>query len=453
MFRSLADTLSPLRSRNFRLYLGGQGISMLGNWMQGTAQAWVVWRLTGSTAALGIVAMLNTLPILLLGPFSGVWADRLDRRKLLIYTNLLAMILAVVMGSLVYTDLVRLWHVYIIAGILGCVNALDIPSQQAFIGDLSGVEFVRKGFTLNSMMEQVMRMIGPSAAGWMIGGIGEAPAFWLNGLSYVAVIASLFMVKASQERQAGASNPLAEFRAGFVFVRRKPRIQDLILFTAMTTLFGFVNTQLFPEIADHLLHGGPETLGTMMGAFGAGSFFSALLLTPTLQRVKRTGLALSGIIAWSGFWFGAFSLSSSLTFSLVAVFCASFAQPVVLTTVKGLLQVLSPPNMRARVLSLQVMVAVGIQPLSSLTVGFVAQFAGSTRVIRTNGALMIAAAALLLAVRPALRVWVPQEESGEKAPPASEGDAAASPVTAEPAERLQRDEYARAASETKPVNS
>ncbi|MFH5183946.1 MFS transporter [Paenibacillus sp. TAB 01] len=286
MIHHVMHTLSPLRNRNFRIYIGGQGISMLGNWMQGTAQAWVVWRLTGSTAALGIVAMLNTLPVLLLGPFSGVTADRLDRRRLLIYTNLLAMILAIVMGMLLQTGTVRLWHVYVLAGILGCINALDIPSQQAFLGDLSGVEQVRKGFTLNAIMEQVMRMIGPSAAGWMIGSFGEAPAFWLNGLSYIAVLASLFVVKAAQERQVSSSHPAKEFRAGLAFVRRKPRIQELILFTAMTTLFGFVNTQLFPEIADHLLHGGPETLGTMMGTFGAGSFFSALLLTPLLQRVR-----------------------------------------------------------------------------------------------------------------------------------------------------------------------
>jgi MFS family permease len=317
------------------------------------------------------------------------------------------------MGGLIYTGAVRLWHVYILAGILGCVNALDIPSQQAFIGDLSGVEHVRKGFTLNAIMEQVMRMLGPSVAGLMIGGFGEAPAFWLNGLSYVAVIASLFAVKATQERQVSSSNPFMEFRAGLSFVRRKPRIQDLILLTAMTTLFGFVNTQLFPEIADNLLHGGPETLGTMMGTFGAGSFFSALLLTPLLQRVKRTGLALAAIIAWSGFWFGAFSFSSWLPFSLLAIFCAAFAQPVVLTTVKGLLQVLAPSNMRARVLSLQVMIAVGIQPLSALTVGFAAQFTGSSHVIRTNGTLMIIAAALLLAIRPALRVWDPQDEITE----------------------------------------
>lgn len=415
MIHHVMDTLSPLRNRNFRIYIGGQGISMLGNWMQGTAQAWVVWRLTGSTAALGIVAMLNTLPVLLLGPFSGVTADRLDRRRLLIYTNLLAMILAIVMGMLLQTGTVRLWHVYVLAGILGCINALDIPSQQAFLGDLSGVEQVRKGFTLNAIMEQVMRMIGPSAAGWMIGSFGEAPAFWLNGLSYIAVLASLFVVKAAQERQVSSSHPAKEFRAGLAFVRRKPRIQELILFTAMTTLFGFVNTQLFPEIADHLLHGGPETLGTMMGTFGAGSFFSALLLTPLLQRVRRTGWALSAVIAWTGLWFFIFSFSSWLPLSLLAIFFASFAQPVVLTTVKGLLQVLAPPNMRARVLSLQVMIAVGVQPLSSLTVGFVAQFAGSSHVIRTNGLLMIASAALLLAFRPALRVWDPQEEGPESA--------------------------------------
>lgn len=431
----LMDTLSPMRNRNFRIYLSGQGVSMLGNWMQGTAQAWVVWRVTGSTAALGIVAMLNTLPVLLLGPFSGVTADRLDRRRLLIYTNLLAMALAILMGTLVYTDAVRLWHVYVIAGILGCVNALDIPSQQAFLGDLSGVDQVRKGFTLNAIMEQVTRVIGPSAAGWMIGGLGEAPAFWLNGMSYLAVLASLVTVKANQERHVySVGNPLSDFREGLNFVRSKPRIQDLILFTAMTTLFGFVNTQLFPEIADRLLRGGPETLGMMMGTFGAGSFISALLLTPLLQRIQRTGWALSAVIAWTGFWFGVFSYSSWLPFSLVAIFFAAFAQPVVLTTVKGLLQVLAPPNMRARVLSLQVMIAVGVQPLSSMTVGYVAQFVGSSHVIRTNGMLMILSAILILALRPPLRVWDPQEEDKEVAPSAVSGK--------EPEDRPKPREYA-----------
>lgn len=402
----MLDSFSPLRNLNFRRYVSGQGISMLGTWMQGTAQAWVVWRLTESTAALGIVAMLGTLPTLLLGPFTGVLADRLDRRRVLIATNLAAMVMAVVMGALVHTEAVRLWHVYAMSGLLGCVNALAIPSQQAFIGDLIGISEVRKGFTLTAMVEQVTRMIGPSAAGWLIGAVGEAPAFWLDGLSYIAVIASLLAVNATiQEKPVQSGNPLMEFRDGYTYVRTQPRIQDLILFTAMTTLFGFVNTQLFPEIATNLLHGGPETLGTLMGAFGAGSFFSAMVLTPMLQRIKRIGLALAGIIAWAGFWFIAFACSRWMPFSAAAIFCAAFAQPVVLSTVKGLLQVLAPPNMRARVLSLQVMVAVGAQPLASLSVGFCAQLFGSSPVIGINGAMMIVLAALLLLSRPELRVW------------------------------------------------
>lgn len=420
LLRTMVDSFTPLRLPNFRLYLGGQAISMLGSWMQGTAQAWVVWRLTESTAALGIVATLNSLPILLLGPFTGVWADRFDRRRVLIGTNLIAMVLALLMGGLIHTDAVRLWHVYAMAALLGCVNAMHIPSQQAFIGDLVGVGQVRKGFTLNAMLDQVTRMIGPSVAGFMIGAVGEAPAFWLNGLSFIVVIVSLLAVKASQELQGGSSNPLLEFREGIHFVRTQPRIQDLILFTAMTTLLGFVNTQLFPAIAAKQLLGGPETLGTLMGVFGAGSFFSAFILTPLLQRVRVTGLAMAGVIMWTGVWFAVFATTRLLALSYAAVFFAAFAQPVVLATVKGLLQVLAPPNMRARVLSLQVMVAVGLQPLAFLYVGYAAQFFGSTPVIQLNGALMIAAPLLLLALRPALRSWDTQEEERRSAQAAGE---------------------------------
>lgn len=405
MLSTFMDSFSPLRNSNFRTYMGGQGVSALGSWMQATAQAWVVWRLTGSTVSLGIVAMLNALPTLLLGPFTGVWADRLDRRRVLVCTNMTAMTLAVIMGVLVHTGAVLLWHVFVLAGLLGCIGALDTPSQQAFIGDLAGVTQVRKGIVLNAMVGQVGRMIGPAVAGWMIGMIGEGPAFWLNGLSYCAVIASLLAVSATQERQLVSGNPLREFRDGLGFVRTQPRIQDLILFTGMTTLFGVVNTQLFPAIATNVLHGGPETLGILMGAFGAGSFFSAMVLTPLLQRVRLTGLMLAGVLIWSGLCFTAFAFSNWLPFSLVAIFGAAFAQPVVLATVKGLLQVLAPPHMRARVLSLQVMIAIGMQPLSALAVGYAAQLLGSPPVIRTNGILMVTCAVLLLAARPALGLW------------------------------------------------
>ena len=172
-FRFL-DSFLPLRNWNLSVYLSGQAISLIGTWMQVTAQAWVVWSLTHSTAALGVVAMLGTLPILLLGPWTGVWADTLDRRRLLIVSQTSAMVLAITLALLVQTGVIQVWHVYVLATLLGIVTALDMPTQQAFIGDLSGMEQLRQAVVINNMLFQVSRMIGPALAGLVVARLGAA---------------------------------------------------------------------------------------------------------------------------------------------------------------------------------------------------------------------------------------------------------------------------------------
>ena len=180
---TLRESFSPLKIRNFRIYLGGQAISLVGTWLQMTTQGWVVWELSHSATALGLVAMLGSLPILLLGPWAGVWADRLDRRKLLIASQAGAMLLAFVLALLTQTGLVQLWHVYLLSALLGIITAIDIPAQQAFLGDLSGMAEIRKAVNMNITMLQVSRILGPALAGIIIASMGAAMAFWLNANS------------------------------------------------------------------------------------------------------------------------------------------------------------------------------------------------------------------------------------------------------------------------------
>lgn len=421
ILRMLLETFTPLRIKNLRIYLTGQSVSLLGTWMQATAQSWVVWQLTHSTAALGTVAMFSSLPLLLLSPWAGVWAERLDRRKVLVATQSVAMGLAFTLAILVQTDTVQLWHVYLLAVLLGCVNALDLPAQQAFIGDLSGMDQVRKAVVVNAMINQVSRMLGPALAGWVIGAIGLAPAFYINGLTFIAVIASLMAVSSSQKRKEAHGRPLHEFAEGIRHIRAERRIQDLMLFTAVATLFGMANMQIMPAFATDVLHGGPEVLGLLMGASGAGALTSALLVVPLVQRIRLTGWMLTGVLAWIGSWFIIFSLSTWFSLSLAGMYFTGMGLPIIMTTCNGLLQSLAPPNMRARLISTWIMIGFGMQPLASLLVGYGAHLFGAPGAVRINGIIMLTGAALLIVTRPELRGWEAQIHASPAGPGAGRG--------------------------------
>jgi MFS family permease len=420
------SSFAPLQLPNFRIYLGGQAVSLIGTWLQLTAQGWVVWEISHSNRALGLVAMLGSLPILLLGPWAGVWADRLDRRKLLIATQVVAMILAFVMAFLVQTEAIRLWHVYVLSTLLGVVTALDMPAQQAFLGDLSGMDQVRKAVVLNAMIIQISRILGPALAGFIIGAIGVGPAFWLNGLSFVAVIASLYAVRASQARKSSSGRPLQEFREGISFIMGQPRIQDLILFAFFVTFFGIPILNILPSVATTVLGGQAEALGLLLAASGAGALVGTLVVVPLIQPIPRTGIVVALAVAWTGLWFVFFSLSTNLLLSMLFLFLVGMAVPTVLTTANGLLQTLAPPNMRARLLSTYIVVSFGVQPIASLFIGYSADLIGPPLAMRLNGLLMAAGGLLLLLARPELRRWqvhfhdTPHPEPSPAAPAVSE---------------------------------
>src|SRR5207244_2980399 len=351
--RAWYESLSPLRIRSVRIYLSGQVICLIGIWMQQTAQSWVVWQLSHSGTALGIAAMLAFLPTFFLGPWMGVFADRWDRRKVLIATQFSAMILAFVFAILVQTGVIALWHVFVLATLLGIVSALDFPSTQAFL----------------------------------------------------AVTASLLAIRGNQLRRTSTGRPLQEFREGLSFLRKETRAQDLLAFSVMVTFFGISSIIILPAVVSLVFGGGADMLGFLLAASGAGALVGALFLTPLAQRARRTGSMLAANVVWSGVWLVLFSFSRTFAYAAIAIFFVSLTIPVVLTTANGLLQILAPPDMRGRVLSIFLMISFGAQPIAALLIGVAADAFTPMGAVLLNGALMVAAAGALVGLRSGLLSW------------------------------------------------
>jgi MFS family permease len=405
---TLRASFSPLRYPNFRLYLGGQLISLIGTWLQVTAQSWVVWELTGSNAALGVVQMLSSLPLLILAPWAGVLADQIDRRRLLIVTQIGAMSLALTLAGLTGFGIVQVWHIYVLALLLGIVTTLELPAQQAFLGDLAGMDEVRKAVNLNAMIIQVSRMLGPAVAGVMVARLGPAPAFLLNGLSFLAVIISLVVVRARQVRShSKTSGALQQMHEALRFVRTQPRIQDMIVFSGISTFFilSIILSQL-PAVADQVLGGDAETLGILMGASGAGALMSVIFIVPLAQAQPRSGIVLAVAAIWAAIWLIAFSQMRTVIAASISLFFGSLGAPVIFTTTLGLTQLMSPQDMRARVISLFTMVSFGMQPVAFLVVGWFAEHYGVQNAILVNAVAILVACGLIMSLRGDLRRWV-----------------------------------------------
>ena len=420
MFRTIAQGFSPLKLPNFRMYISGQAISLIGTWLQITAQSWVVWELTHSEAALGIVAMLGALPTLLFGPWAGVLADRLNRRALLVFTQTGMMLLAFILAILVQLKFVQLWHVYILSLLLGIFSALDFPTQQAFLGDLSGMSEVRKAVNMNAMFLQASRMIGPALAGWVIGSWGAATAFWLNGISFLAVIASLLAVNATQVKHPSTGNSVfRDLWDGILFLREQPRIQDLLILSICITLLALSMMTMMPAYATERIGGNASTLGFLLAASGAGALTSVIFIMPLAQSKRRVGLVMSIAVIWAGIWLIALSIVTWLPLAMVCLFSLSISLPLVIAMAMGLIQVLTPGEMRARVLSLFTMVSFGLQPISALLIGGASERFGVATVALTNGFILVFAGLVMVFLRKGLRQW--QVKAVSNLAPASHG--------------------------------
>jgi MFS family permease len=398
----IGGTFSTLRIRNIRIYMIGQAVNLVGDWMQQTAQAWVVWELTHRATALGIVAFLSQIPYFLFGPWVGSFADKYDKRAILLITQILAMLFAFIMAFLIQTNQLVVWHVYVLAFLLGTVTAFNTTAEQAFIGDMAGPGNIKKAIALNNSLNQLARLIGPAIAGLVIASIGNAPAFWCNGVSIVFSIACIAIIPSKNEAKVTHGNGLKQFREGLKFIGGNKLLRLIILFGAIQTFFGMSIVQLLPAFSALVLKGDAGTLGAIIGSAGAGSLIGIVFVLPFVQRIKRSCLAIGSAVIWAGSWYCIFSFVHTKSLAMLCQFMASLGAANVLTLSIGLAQELTPPNLRARVVSAIMMIVFGLQPVSSYLVGKSADIIGITTMMKVNGTLMIMLPAILLVI-PSLR--------------------------------------------------
>jgi MFS family permease len=392
-----------LRHRNFQLFFGGQLISLIGTWMQSVAQSWLVYRLTGSALLLGTVGFASQVPVFLFAPLGGITADRFNRRYIVIGTQVASMLLAFILAALTLLHRVQVWHVFVLAGFLGVVNAFDIPGRQSFLVDMVGKEDLMNAIALNSSMFNGARVIGPAIAGILVAKIGEGWCFFANGISYIAVIIGLLIMRVQSPARASNASPLENMMEGFRFVNRTAPIRALLLLLGLVSLVGMPYVVLMPIFADKILHGGARGLGILMGATGVGALLGALTLA-FRQGVKGLGRW----VAWCSAGFGAsliiFSISHSFWISVILLLPVGYTIMLQMASSNTLIQVMVPDALRGRVMAVYSMMFMGMAPIGALLGGALADRLGVQVTVAIGGLASVVGACWFGLQLPKIRV-------------------------------------------------
>ena len=379
-----------LRHRNFRLFFGGQSISLIGTWMTRIAISWLVYRLTKSALLLGLVGFAGQIPTFLLAPLAGVIVDRMDRRALLVWTQSLAMVQSLALAWLTLTHRINIYEILALSVMQVFINAFDMPGRQSFMvkmvedkADLSNA------IAINSSMVNAARLIGPTLAGMLIAVSSEGWCFLVDGVSYIAVIASLLMMRLPRAMMERATTTMvAQLREGWTYVANSAPIRTILLLFALLSLMGWPFMVLMPIFAAQVLHGGPHTLGFLMGAVGVGSLVSALAL---VLRKSVRGLTKMIPIASVAFGVGliCFGFSSVLWLSMLMMLVTGFGMMQGMVVSNTILQTLVDENVRGRVMSYYTMAFVGMAPFGSLLAGGLAHAIGAQRTVMVSGVACI----------------------------------------------------------------
>jgi MFS family permease len=389
--RDYSHAWRALRHRNFRLFFGGQSISLIGTWMTRIATAWLVYRLTKSSLLLGTVSFAGQIPTFLLAPFAGVLVDRMDRRKVLIWTQVLAMVQSLALAALTLNKVINIHEVLALSVFQGVINAFDMPGRQAFMmvmvkdrGDLSNA------IAINSSMVNLARLVGPSLAGLVIAATNEGWCFLIDGVSYIAVILSLLMMQVPADAvKRAAASMLDQLKEGWTYVSNFAPIRTILLLFALISLMGMPFVVLMPVFAAQVLHGGAHTLGFLMGALGVGALISALSL---VVRKSVRGLLKMIPVAATVFGIGlvGFGFSNLQWLSLLLMLVIGFGMMQGMTASNTIIQTLVPEDKRGRVMSYYTVAFVGMAPFGSLMAGGLAHAIGAPRTVMLSGIACIA---------------------------------------------------------------
>ncbi len=395
------------RYRNYRLFFGGQGISLIGTWMQRIAIGWLVYRLTQSPAMLGIAGFFSQFPTFVLAPFAGVMVDKWDRYRIVIIAQILAMLQAMVLVVLFYSHTITVWWIIALTALLALVNAFDIPARQSFVIEMvDDKNDLGNAIALNSAMFNSARLIGPSLAGVLIAVVGEGPCFSFNALSFLAVIVALIAMKVKPRSIAKMKQSVfQELKMGFSYAFGSVPIRSTLILLAIVSLVGMPYTILMPVMAQDILHGGAKTLGLLMAAVGVGALAGAGFLAS-----RKDARGLEKMIPISASVFGAgmivFSLSRSIYLSLPMLAVTGFGMMASMATSNTVLQTVVDDDKRGRVMSFFAMAFMGMAPLGSLLGGWSANLIGAPNTLLVSGIISIAAAFLfareLMLIRPIL---------------------------------------------------
>jgi len=368
------------------------------------AQAWLVYRLTGSSLLLGAVGFASQFPVFVVAPLGGIVADRHNRQRVVITTQTASMILAFILSALVLSKTVQVWHIFVLAALLGIVNAFDIPGRQSFIVDMVGKEDLMNAIALNSSMFNGARVIGPAIAGVLVARIGEGWCFFANGVSYIAVIIGLFLMQVSPPvYRSGEASPMAHIIEGFRFVRQTAPIRAILLLLGLVSFVAMPYTVLMPIFADRILHGGARALGLLMGATGVGALLGALTLA---AKTGVRGLGRWVALACAGFGVSLilFAFSRNLRLSVLLLLPVGFCMMLQMSSSNTLIQVMVPDHLRGRVMAVYSMMFMGMAPFGAFFAGALAERLGAPITVAMGAVATIGGAALFWLRLPGFRV-------------------------------------------------
>jgi MFS family permease len=402
---SVAFMLRALKYRNYRLFFGGQVVSLIGTWITMTATSWLVYRLTGSALLLGVVGFAGQFPAFVAGPFAGIFVDRWNRHRLLVVTQTISMLQSFALAALVFSNHITLSAIIVLGVVQGLVNAFDMPGRQAFL--LTMVENradLGNAIALNSSMVNLARLLGPSIAGAVIAATNEGWCFFVDGISYLAVIVALLRMRLAEQAEAQGVRPhaLQQFHEGFSYAFGFKPIRSIILLLALVSLVGVPYSILMPVFATAVFGGGPHTLGLLMTASGCGALLGALWLAQ-----RRTVIGLGRVIPSTSALFGAglilFSFTHVLWLALPCLTLAGFGFMVQMASSNTVIQTIVDDEKRGRVMSFYMMAFLGTAPFGSLIAGWLSQRIGAPNTLRIGGLCCIGGAIWFASALPSIR--------------------------------------------------